>query len=501
MQGIQIISPLVVSKIIDSAIYFKGMEFFLKYALLGITLNLIAAIVMPTAYYLVNKIWTESSSAQKKRFITRLPILKHEALKNTSIGYLLQLIESDLESTQSLVISDFIELLNNIIYFVVVFIIVLKLHFILSLMMICVVPPLVIASKIMIPKIQKCRKEFIEKSERVKNTTNEVFNGSLPIKLNNAYNFINNKVNDVVDEYQKIQMKYVKLNMIQFYLLTANLLNMSNMIVTLLGAYLVIRGYITVGVITALLAYFSGLWGSYNFFINFWKNLKVKMISVDRIICFLELPTESAEGIVAEEFTSLKMDDLSYKIDDKSLLTDVSLTINKNDKILITGDNGSGKSTFARLLIGLMTPTTGYIYYNSEELSGYNLHSLRERVGYIPAEPYIFSGNLEDNFFGESKECTLINTEKYIEIAKEGSNLSSGEKKRLQLAIGILQKRDIYILDEPLNFVDELSKKEIVETIQRDFKDKTLIIISHENKPFDFCEKKYFMENGTINRI
>jgi len=497
-QGVQIVSPLLIAKIIDSAIYFKGMDVFIKFAIIGVILNLVAALVMPMAYFIVNKIWTESSVEQKKRLINRIPLLKSEIFKNTSLGNLLQLVESDLERTQTLVISDFVDLFNNIVYFIIVFIIVFKLHFLLTMMIICVVPLLIFTSRIMIPKIQECSKEYILCSEIVKNSSNEVFGGVLPIKLYNAYFFITQKIDNVIAEYQKIRMRYVKLNMIHFYLFTANILNISNMIVILLGAYFVIRGYITVGVITALLSYFSGLWGTYNFFINFWKNFKVKMISVDRIINFLEMPIELDEGSKVDEFKTLNVKNVSYNFENKSILSDISFRINKGEKVIISGDNGSGKTTLVKLLVGLLTPSKGCILYNDKILSDYNIHSLRERVCFIPAEPFIFAGSLYDNFFGKSDESALLNREKYLDIAKGGNNLSSGEKKILQLAVGLIQPSDIYILDEPLNFVDEISKKEIIESIKNDFSHKTLIIISHDSTPFNFCETNYLIKDEKL---
>jgi ABC-type bacteriocin/lantibiotic exporter with double-glycine peptidase domain len=148
-----------------------------------------------------------------------------------------------------------------------------------------------------------------------------------------------------------------------------------------------------------------------------------------------------------------------------------------------------------------MSSTSGNILFNGRVIALYNLHSLRKRVTYIPAEPFIFTGKLKDNFIWENPSNSLIDVDKYSHIAKGGSNLSSGEKKKLQLAVGMHQNSDIFILDEPLNFVDEVSKKEIVETIKNEFSSKTLIIISHESSPFDFCQHKYLMKNGNLQKL
>ena len=161
LQGVIISIPLVFAKIIVSAIYFEGMETFFRYVLIGLGIQLMALIASPIASYNVNKIGADSTALLKIKLLTRIPVIKYETLKNTSTGDILQLIESDLETTQSLVISDIVDFISKVVYFIVVFIIVMKLHFTLSILKICVVPILIIISKVMIPKLQECQHEYI----------------------------------------------------------------------------------------------------------------------------------------------------------------------------------------------------------------------------------------------------------------------------------------------------------------------------------------------------
>ena len=221
LQGVIILIPLIFAKIIDSAIYFKGMDTFFRYVLIGLAIQLIAIIASPVAIYIVNKIGADSTALLKTKLLTRVPVIKYETLKNTSIGYILQLIESDLETTQSLVISDIVDFISKVIYFIVVFIIVMKLHFTLSILMICIVPILIIISKVMIPKLQECQHEYIQKSEQVKNTTDEVFSGVLVIKLSNAFLYIHEKIDTVITAHKKVLLKYIKLSVIHSHLFTS----------------------------------------------------------------------------------------------------------------------------------------------------------------------------------------------------------------------------------------------------------------------------------------
>jgi ABC-type bacteriocin/lantibiotic exporter with double-glycine peptidase domain len=445
--GVIVCTPLVSAKIIDSAVYYSGMSPFLKYIFIGIILQIVFAIIMPIKHYLELKIKTEATAQQKERIISRIPILKHESLKKSSIGNLLQLVDNDLESIGSLVISDFVTLLTQIIYFIVILTIVIRINITLSLVMLCISPSLVFFSKVLIPKIQKYWHELIHINEQINDLTDEIYKGSMTIKMANSYLFIYNKIKNIVTTYTNTLMKYNRVSVIHYHLLTASFMNIGQLMITIIGAYMVIKGIITIGTMGIIGAYFSGLWGVFNYFIGFWTSVKQKMISLDRILNFLNLPTELENGIVADDFFSIHINDVSYCVENQEILNGVKLEICRGDKILISGDNGSGKSTLVRLLVGLMTPTNGIITYNEKNIFHYNIHTLREKVCYIPSEPYIFSGHLEDNFFGKNIKNNLLQTDKYKNISKEGNNLSSGEKKKLQLISGMLSDSDIYILD------------------------------------------------------
>jgi len=489
-----IMSPLVLAWLIDSAVYPEKRADFGILLAITICVNPLCMVLISLKYYIRGKIEIDATAPLKERIIQKLPTIQHEVLKKTTIGHVLQLVGEDIETTESLVINDILEFILQVIFFTAILAIVWHIHYGVFLVLLCVIPPLAIISRLMVPKITELRERCINKTEEVKDLADEMFGGSLIIKMANAYAFIDSKIAGIIAEYRKIKMKYLKRDIIYDCLLISGFLNMGNAAISIVGVFLILKGSITVGALTVLGIYFSHSWSSFEFFMGFYRNWKEKMVSVDRIANFLALPTEASEGLVAEEFRSLQMSGISYDIDGVNILHNVSLQVNKGDRVLITGDNGSGKSTLVRLLVGLMSPSGGSIFYNDREIVDYNLHSLRERVSYIPAEPYIFSSGLADNFFGKSMPSGLIDTEKYAVIAKEGSNLSSGEKKRLQLASGMLQDSDIYILDEPLNFVDEASKREIVETIKNEFGGKTLIVISHEALPFEFCECRYVME-------
>ena len=493
-----IVSPLLRAKIIDSAVYFNGMNIFLGFILLAVALEVFNAFLMPYKHYIEFKIKADASIYLKEKILSRIPVLRYESLKKTTIGHVLQLVDSDIANTENLVITDLVIFLHQTIYLIVVSIIIIQINVLLIFVLIGILIPLLFISKVMIPKIQKKYEEYILKNEEITNLTDDIYAGNLAIKLSNAYTFINNKIRTILSEAQNILMKYNKNLVIHYHLFTGSFMNIGQFLLISIGAYMIIREQITIGTMIMILSYFGGLWGTFDFLFSYWTTYKERMVSVERLVNFLNMPSESNVGLPSVDFDSIILRNIYFDIDNQNVLSNISLVINRGDKILITGDNGSGKSTLVRLLVGLMSPSKGSILYNDNEISTYNLHSLRQRIIYIPAEPHTFQGSFKDNSFGNSVESSLIDLELYEKIDKNGNNLSSGEKKRLQLACCMGNHYDLYIFDEPLNFVDEVSKNEIVDCLKNEFYDKTLIIISHESSLFKFCNVKYKMEGGRL---
>jgi len=150
----------------------------------------------------------------------------------------------------------------------------------------------------------------------------------------------------------------------------------------------------------------------------------------------------------------------------------------------------------------IITPSSGNIFINGIDYKTFTKESLRNKIILVPQEPYIFSGTLEENVTlfrsGTKKRFGTIDVEtilkdKHRDIPTKnlGSKLSGGEKKLIQLLRGINRNGDVYILDEPLAFVDKDYADLVLQLIKSEFDDKTLIIISHLTNLNDFCDRTY----------
>ena len=208
-----------------------------------------------------------------------------------------------------------------------------------------------------------------------------------------------------------------------------------------------------------------------------------------------------------------------YKDRDSYILKNVNLKINKSDKFLIYGETGSGKSTFIELLLGLLKPTTGSIEVDNNDVN-LNFKEWCKHIGYIPQKVTLIDGSILSNIafgieenkidFNLVKEAiSLSEISSLIErlpngintnVGEFGSNLSGGQIQRLGIARAIYRNPDVLILDEATNALDEEMEQKVISNILEKFKDKALIIITH-NKSLLTELNKFKIENSKLISI
>lgn len=214
---------------------------------------------------------------------------------------------------------------------------------------------------------------------------------------------------------------------------------------------------------------------------------------------FIELDSDK-NRIFQKVSNKIILNDVSYIKDNRIILQKISMTIEKSKKYLITGENGSGKTTLLKIVAGLLTPSTGQIIYPINFVYDNNT------ITYIPQDRFLFEGTVLENiilFFEPTKQdinminrlCEMLNLTLSLnsQVNKNGQNLSGGEKAKICLIRGLLNKSKIYIIDEPLNDVDDSSRNEILNVLSK--LNKTLIVVSHG------IEKKIFDEIITIKPL
>ena len=189
-----------------------------------------------------------------------------------------------------------------------------------------------------------------------------------------------------------------------------------------------------------------------------------------------------------------------------------NLTINNNDKISITGQSGQGKTSIINLILGNIDSYKGQVLIDSK-----NLKDVKLDIGTISQEIELFNMSIKDNLCLdkkisdeeiikyleelELKEVLLFEDNIYSVVGEKGLKLSTGQKRRINILRSYLMNKDIYILDEPTSNLDKHTEEIVVNFILKYFKNKTLIIATHNEKINEICNKFYTFENHQLKNL
>lgn len=210
----------------------------------------------------------------------------------------------------------------------------------------------------------------------------------------------------------------------------------------------------------------------------------------------------------------IQLIDLSYVADDGiEILKNINLTIDDEKMVVITGPNGGGKSTLAKIIAGILNPTSGKMLFNGKDITKMNITE-RAKIGISFAfqQPVRFKGitvrdlitlaaNKEmktEEIYGYLEKVGL-NGDAYINREVNGS-LSGGEMKRIEIAMIMAKDTELYVFDEPEAGIDIWSFKDLVSVFReiRATTKKSMIIISHQERIMDISDEIVVLSDGQV---
>lgn len=241
---------------------------------------------------------------------------------------------------------------------------------------------------------------------------------------------------------------------------------------------------------------------------------------------FFEFMEQEPEPIInksVERLNSAKIffDHVSYRYPgaEYDALHDVTITVNNNEKLMIVGENGAGKSTFVKLLCGLYQPSSGVIYLNDVDISTIKPEEYRRQISAVFQDYTLFDLTIEDNVDSLHQEWSnavpdalvqvkmkeLVdamphgtNTALFRAFDKEGVEFSGGEMQRLAIARAICKDAPVLVLDEPTSALDPRSEYSINQGFQEIASDRTTVFVSHRMSNARFCDKIAVFSRGKI---
>ncbi|MEN0048010.1 MAG: ABC transporter ATP-binding protein [Bacteroidota bacterium] len=358
-----------------------------------------------------------------------------------------------------------------------------------------------------------------QKLSSLNSTSQEVYSGIRVVKSYVQEKFMGKYFADQSEEYRQNSLALARIDAL-FFPVMLLLIGTSTVITVLIGGIKVIQGIITPGNIAEFVIYVNMLTWPVTAIGWIASIIQQAAASQKRINEFLD--TEPAIVSTSEEDVPLKgkitFDQVTFQYPDTGIvaLKDVNLELQPGQKMAIIGKTGSGKTTIADLLVRMYDVTEGTIQLDDQNIKDYSLSNIRQRIGYVPQDVFLFSDTIANNIAFGKREASQEEVEKYAKYAsiyneindlpegfetfvgERGVTLSGGQKQRTSIARALIKEPDILILDDCLSAVDTKTEKQILTYFEEALADKTVIIITHRIYSLLEFDKIIVLEDGKI---
>ena len=275
---------------------------------------------------------------------------------------------------------------------------------------------------------------------------------------------------------------------------------------------------LTVGSIVALIALIENAYTPIAIFNVLYVQYKLDKASYKRFEEFLDLKDDNQlrnGNAIHTDIGEISIKNLSFQYEERKIIDDLSLVIKRGQKIAFVGESGSGKSTVIKILLGLLKYNQGEIYLGDMELSGICLNNLYDRVSYISQDVPVFDGTIKENLVFEKnvpeeqmldalREVQLSHLVENLaegldaEIGEKGTCLSGGEKQRLAFARLWFENPELVVLDEATSAMDNLTEENVMKSVMKKMKDKTVIAIAHRLNSIAGFDRIILFREGKI---
>ena len=439
--------------------------------------------------------------------------------KNNRTGDLMNRISEDVGKVRMYVGPAFMYSINTISLFIIVISYMISIAPELTLFTILPLPILSITIY-KLSRIINLRSTLVQETlSKMSSFAQENFSGIAVIKSYNLQNQSTNDFNLLATESYNKNMDLVKVQA-WFFPLMILLIGCSNLIVIFVGGNQYIKGVIEIGVLAEFIIYVNML--TWPVAVVGWITSIVQQAeaSQKRINEFLkeDPEIESGKGVKKKIIGNLEFKNVSLKYPETGIkaLSNINLSIPSGTTLGIIGNIGSGKTTLLDTILRLYDPTEGKISLDGHDLKEFKLNELRNTIGYVPQNSFLFSESIEDNIrFGNPKASNKAiqkNAKKAVVhnniikfkdgyktlLGERGVTLSGGQIQRISIARALIKYPQILLFDDCLSAVDTDTEDEILKHLKSITRDRTTIIVSHRISSLKHADNIIVVQNGKI---
>jgi ATP-binding cassette subfamily B protein len=456
----------------------------------------------------------------KNEVFQHYEVLDQNFYKRNRTGDLMNRISEDVAKVRMYVGPAVMYTINTFIRFTVVIIYMYNVSPLLTLYTILPLPILSFIIFRLSTEINKRSTTFQQYLSKISSFTQEIFSG---IRVVKAYALEKQYQDEIVDLAKESKTKSMSLARVQslFGPLMIALIGVSNLVVIYFGGLMYVEGTIkSIGTIAEFILYVNMLtWPVASIG---WVSSLVQEAeaSQKRINEFLKIEPEIKNKVTENTNIQgeIEFKNVSFTYEDTEItaLKNISFTVKKGETLAILGQTGSGKSSILSLITRLYDIKEGQITIDGKAIDHVNLNDLRNSIGIVPQDAFLFSDTIKNNIkFGKedatdeevmsaAKKAVVhenimnFNAQYETILGERGITLSGGQKQRVSIARAIIKNPEILLFDDCLSAVDTETEEQILTNLLQISKDKTTIIVSHRVSSAKNADKIIILKEGQI---
>ena len=502
----------------------RGVAALIRLILLSLALHLGSNLIGVGQNYLNNWIAQHISFDMRNQMYRHLQKMSQRFFTTANQGDIITRMTSDISGVESVITGTFTSILSNSITLIAAVIAMFQKNWILALAGLVIVPLFTLPTRMAGRTRWKLAGQAQECNDEINGILNETLSvsGQLLVKLFG-------REDAEYERYKETNSRMIALNIKErmagrwFFMLLSTLTTIGPMLIYLIGGILMMEhgSSLTVGDITVLVALLGRMYGPVNSLMNIQVDWIRSMAMFTRLFEYYDMKPEIDDKPGAKELKNAKghvhFDHVDFSYDgDRLILKDITFDLKSGDCIAIVGPSGSGKSTIVNLIPRLWDVTSGSVTFDGTDVRDLTLHSLRDEVGVVTQETYLFNGSIRDNLLYAKPNATeeeMIDALKKANIydfirnqpdgldtmvGNRGLKLSGGEKQRISIARALLKDPALLIFDEATSALDSISEAAIQAAIEPLIEERTSILIAHRLSTILAADEILVVKDGRI---
>ncbi|SHM88177.1 ATP-binding cassette, subfamily B [Anaerosporobacter mobilis DSM 15930] len=518
--AIALVNPLIIEEAIDNYIKNGDIKGLIRLGIFAAIINIVMVLLIKVRMYIMSKISNEILLEVRQELYTHIQKLSFSFFDSRPTGKVLSRIIGDVNSLKDVLTNSVTTLIPDFITVCAVVVIMIVKNYKLALAALVSLPLMAIGIYC-VQRFSHLRwRIFRKKSANVNAFIHEDLSGIRIIQSLTAEGETTETFDTLLHEHRNSFISAVRLNDsigpiidLCWGIGTASLYFVG---IKLLGI-----GPGSVGLLVAFGTYISMFWSPILNLSNFYNQLITNIAGAERIFEILDTPPDIVDdsNVIAlpDVKGDIRFDHVSFSYDEETLiLDDVNFSVKAGETIALVGPTGAGKSTIVNLISRFYDIQKGNIYVDNYNLKEVSIESLRQQMGVMTQDNFLFSGTIKENIRYGRLDATdeeiieaakTVNAHDFImklekgydtELKERGNGLSIGQRQLLAFARTMVSKPKILILDEATSSIDTQTELLVQEGIEALLKGRTSFVIAHRLSTIQKADRIFVIDNGNI---